>query len=306
MIDRSTRGLGSVGMKARLAVAAAVLVGGGAVGAVVLASGHSGAAATTAKSAGFMTSSHHGASEQLAITTAVNRSRGGSQSRALTLLAQLTKLRSFVQLNVHHTTLAAQRGVVVLATKKFLVVRSANGSLHLWWWNRATEFKNVDATMTGMNALTGSRMAATAAMADNMMPASTVMAGSARAVNQLTTPMAEPTSIMINTGGEVVTITVARSTATVAQPMAMMSAQTSRTRQSAWWATHSLRRGGAVFVAGTRMHGRLMADLVLFAPLTSMPMPGANPTPSASASAPAMPSPNATVSGQPVEIGSHS
>jgi hypothetical protein len=303
MIDRSKRGIRSVGVKARLAVAAAVLVGGSAAGAVALAANHGGANATTADSAGFIRSSHQ-FSEQTVLTDAVD-SRGSSQSRTLALLAELTQLRSFVQLQVHHTTIAAQRGIVVLATKKFLVVESANGSLHLWWWNQATEFKDVDATMTGMSALTGSHMAATAAMTGNMAPAADVMAGSMGRLNLLTTPMAQPTTITINTGGTVITITVAASTATVAQPMTMMTGhQTTRTRQSAWWATHGLQRGDLVFIAGTRMHGELKADLVLFAPAASEPMP--NPIPSASASATAVPTPNTSISGQPVEIGTNS
>jgi hypothetical protein len=310
MIDRSKRGIRSVGVKARLAVAAAVLVGGGAAGVVVLAANHGGANATTADSAGFMTRSHQ-FSEQTVLTDAVN-SRGNSQSRTLALLAELTQLHSFVQLEVHHTAIAAQRGVVVLATKKFLVVRSANGALHLWWWNRETEFQDVDATMTGMTALTGSHMAATAAMIGNMAPAANVMVGSMGRLNQLTTPMAQPSTITINTGGTVITITVASATATVAQPMStltgqMMNGQTTRTHQSAWWATHGLQRGDLVFIAGTRMHGELKADLVLFAPTGGdQMMPTPSPSASMTASATAVPTPNTTISGQPVEIGTNS
>ena len=42
MIDRNKRGIRSAGVKARLAVAAAVLVGGGAAGVVALAANHGG------------------------------------------------------------------------------------------------------------------------------------------------------------------------------------------------------------------------------------------------------------------------
>jgi hypothetical protein len=299
MIDRDKRGIRSVGVKARLAVAAAVLVGGGAAGVVALANHSGSAAATTAESAGYTRSVQHPISEPLALTEALG-SWSSSPSKAVAVLAEMTQLRSFVQLNVHHTTIAAQRGIVVLATKKFLVVRSFNGSLHLWWWNGATAFKNVDATTTGWTALTGSHPAATAAMAGNMTPASTVMAGSAAVVRQLTTSVAEPTRIKIITGGQVITITVAGSTATVTQP-GTTTAPTTRTRQSAWWATHGVQRGDLVFVAGTRTHGLLKAELVLFAPpRTSMPRPSASPTPTA------VPSPNTTINGQPAVIGSHS
>ena len=191
-------------------------------------------------------------------------------------------------------------------TKKFLVVRSFNGSLHLWWWNGATAFKDVAATTTGWTALTGSHPAAMAAMAGNTTPASTVMAGSAGVVRQLTTPTAEPTRISISTGGQVITMTIASSSATVTQP-GTMTAQTTRTRQSAWWATHGVQRGDLVFIAGTRTHGQLKAELVLFAPpRTSMPRPSASPTPTVAVSPNTTASPNTTVNGQPAVIGSHS
>ena len=301
MIDRSKRGIRSVGVKARLAVAAAVLVGGSAVGVVALA--NHGDSATTAASAGFTTSSHHTISEQQAITDALD-SWSSSQSKAIAVLAELTQLRSFVQLQVHHTTIAAQRGIVVLATKKFLVVKSSNGSLHLWWLSKATGVKDVDATTTGWTALTGSHWAATAAMTNgNMTPAATVMAGSTSVVSQLTTPVAKPTTITIDTGGEVITITVASSTATVAQPTT--TASTTWTRQSAWSAIDGVQRGDLVFIAGTRTHGQLKAELVLFAaPRASMPSASASPT--ATATPTAVPSPITTISGQPAEIGSNS
>ena len=40
--------------------------------------------------------------------------------------------RQFSQTTHQGKTLAVQRGIVVLATKKFLILQSSNGSLHLW------------------------------------------------------------------------------------------------------------------------------------------------------------------------------
>jgi hypothetical protein len=305
MNNRNMRGIRSVGVKARLAVAAAVLVGGGAVGVVAVAANHGGSA--TAESAGYTRSYHSTTSETLALDEALN-SWSSSQSRAVALVAELTQFRSFVQLNLHHTTIDAQRGIVVLATKKFLVVKSFNGSLHLWWLSGATGFKNVDSTMTGWTALTGSHSAATAAMTyGNMTPASTLVAGSTSVVSQMTTPVAKPTTITIDTGGTVITITVASSTAAVAQT----TASTTWTHQSVWSATHGVQRGDLVVIAGTRTHGQLKAQFVLFAsPRANMPTPSASPTatiyPTSTAFPTAVPTPNTTISGEPAYIGKSS
>jgi hypothetical protein len=308
MTDRNNRGIRSVGVKVRLAVAAAVLVGGGAAGVVAVAANHGGStAAATAESAGFARSFHHTISEPMALTEALND--GGMSSQAsMTALADMTPMRTFSQIEYRHTTLAVQRGIVVLATRKFLVVRSANGAIHLWWLTGATRVKAVISSASGMAALTGSGTAATAAMTGNMKPASTAVAGSAGLVSQLATPAAEPTRMTISTGGQVISITVAGSTATVTQAAAT-AAQTTRTRQSPWWATHGVRRGDLVLIAGTRTHGQLKAELVLFAaPHASARTPSATPsaTTTTTATPTATPSPNTTINGQPVEIGSHS
>jgi hypothetical protein len=309
MINRNMRGIRNVGVKARLAVAAAVLVGGGAAGVVALAAGHGGsAAATTAESAGFTRSFHHTISEQQALTDALTRP---NMSSSMTALADMTPMRSFSQMQDRHTTLAVQRGIVLLATKKFLVVRSANHAIHLWWLSGATRVKDVVSSASGMAAMTGSFTATNAAMSTgDMAPSENAVAGSTGVVSQLTTPVAKPTTITINTGGEVITITVASSTAMVTQPMTM-TAPTTWTRQSAWGRTDGVQRGDMILVAGTRTHGKLKAELVLFAaPLTSMPAPSASPTstmlPTPGATPTATPSPDTTISGQPAMIGTNS
>jgi hypothetical protein len=315
MIDRNKRGIRSAGTTARLAVAAAVLVGGGAAGVVALAANHGGTAiATTAESAGYTRSFHHTISEQLALTEALSNS--ATSSRSMTVLADMAPMRTFSQMEYRHTTLAVQRGIVLLATKKFLVVKSANGAIHLWWLSGATRVKDVVSSASGMAAMTGSYPATNMAMWNgNMVPTENVVAGSTNVVSQLTTPVAKPTTITINTGGEVITITVASSTAAVTQPVTTTQpvtiVPTTRTWQSAWWTMDGVQRGDLVLVAGTRTHGKLKAELVLFAaPRASMPTPSVSPTatvfPSSSAIPTAAPSPNATISGQPVSIGTSS
>ena len=143
MIERNMRGIRRVGVKARLAVAAAVLVGGGAAGVVVLAANHGGSApSTTAESAGFTRSFHHTISEPIALAEALNDG-GMSWQASMTTLADMTPMRSFSQMEHRHTMLAVQRGIVLLATRKFIVVRSANDAIHLWWLSGATRVRDV-------------------------------------------------------------------------------------------------------------------------------------------------------------------
>jgi hypothetical protein len=271
MIDRNKHGIRRIGAKARLAIAAAVLVGGGAASAVV-ATSHSGA--TIAQSAGYTTKDHHTLSEQTALAEAfASWSRWPSTS--LTTLTQMAPMRTFNQVWQQSTELAEQRGIVVLATKEFLVVKSFDGSLHLWALSGDTRVKDVGASTTGMYAMTGSWTAATTAMTTgNMIPSDTWVAGSATAVNWMTTPVATPTTITIGIDGEVITITVDGTTAMVTQPAAMTAWTGMPTRSflSAFHTTMGLERGDLVFVAGTRTQGLLRAKLVLFAaPLTTMP-----------------------------------
>jgi hypothetical protein len=296
MIDRNRRGFSSAGNRARVAIAAAVLVGGSAVGVVAVSASHSGA--TTAQSAGFATSNRHTIGEASALTTAFSQ-WSKSPAKSLTTLSKMTPMRSFTQVRVHGTTFAAQRGIVVLATKKFLVVKSAHGGgLHLWFVGKGTAFKNVGATASGMAAMTGSATATTAAMTTgNMMPAATVMAGSTSAVTQMATTPAKPATITIATGTEVITITIASSMATVTQPVTTTATRMTKSTQPAFRATMGVHRGDLIFLAGTRVHGMLTAKIVLFAaPGKATPRPTASATPSMTASATPSVTPSATVS----------
>ena len=218
MIGRNKRGSHQASMKVRLGVAAAVLAGGGAVGVAAVAASHSPSSTTTAQSAGFTLSFHPNVSQGYALSSALS-TWSRHQGTAMTTLARMTPMRTFTQVWHHRTQFAAQRGVVVLATKKFLLVRSANGGLHLWWTSGRTVFKNVTGSATGMVAMTGNNLAAFHAMAtNNLHPAATVMAGSTAMVNQMTAPVAKPTTVTVNTGNQIITITITSTTATVTQP----------------------------------------------------------------------------------------
>ena len=285
MNGRNRRGNRRPGMKARLGIATAVLVGGGAVGVAAVAANTHGSATTTADSAGYMLHFHHGISEQQALSSALS-TWGWSQQRSLSTLAQMAPMRTFSQFWWHRTQFAAQRGVVVAATRQFLVVRSANGNLEVWWLTGATKFRNVSANGTGMVAMTGNNVAAHTMMTTgNTAPVAATMAGSAAVVNQMAAPVVKPVTVTVNTGTEVINITItpaatatgvpaATATATV-MPAATATATTMATATPmpittvpATTMTQGVARGDLVFVIGERYHRSLVAKLVLFAPKT--------------------------------------
>ena len=351
MIGRNRRGNRQANMKARIGIATAVLVGGSAVGvAAVAAASHNGpATTTTAKSEGFALNFHHRISEQVALASALN-TWGASHQQSFTTLAQMQSMRTFTQVWHHRTQFAAQRGIVVLATRHFLLVKSANGALHLWWLNGATKFANVGNTAMGMTAMTGSTTVAQAAMvANNMQPAAVTMAGSTAVVNQMAAPVAKPTTVTVSTGNVTITITITSSTATVTQPVttptvvatptvtptatATVTAKPTATTtlaatpsatptlaatptatptllpvptptmtatQSTFTATRGIQRGDLVFVAGVRVHGFLIAKLVLFAAPTTV-----TPTPTPTVTSTVIGTPTAVPSGvQPTSTSS--
>ena len=307
MIGRNRRGNRHASMKARVGIATAVLIGGGAAGVAAVASNH-GPATTTTQSAGFIMGFHHHLSEQAALSSAIS-TMATSQQRTLNTLAQMVPMRTFTQVRHHHTMLAAQRGVVVLATKRFLLVRSAHGQLHLWWLSNATQFMNVTANVTGMIAMTGNNNAALAAMMhQNMAPAAAVMAGGTAVVNQMAAAVTKPTTITVDTGNQIITITITAKSATVTTPMGgtgvppttapptppaspsipaspSMPAPTgsATATQPPFTTVNGVVRGDMVFVTGVRVHGRLVAKIVLFSvPGMVAPTPTVTPTVTAS------------------------
>ena len=115
----------------------------------------------------------------------------------------------------------------------------------------------------------------------NMIPATTLLAGSPTVAAALLTPTPVPQTVSVQVANTdlTVTVTVTRSMATIAQtastPLNAMPAQSPVTFvQNAWQATHSLARGDLALVAGSRSHWTLHAELVLFTPLSTATVGG--------------------------------
>ena len=270
MMARDRR-YGKSSVKARVGIATAVLVGGAVAAGAVIASNHG--VASTATSAAY---SSGYASEGTLLSSAMNN-WGWSRQSSYSQLARLTQARTFSQTWHQGRMLAVQRGIVVLVTPRFLILQSANGSLHLWLLSGATRFQNVSTTAAGTSALTGSPSATTQAMnLGNMLPATTLLAGSPTTAATMLTPTTAPQTVTVQVANTdlAVTVTITRSTATVSQT-ATTPANTapapnpSRFTQNAWQATSSVARGDLALVVGARSHGTLRAQLVLFSPLSA-------------------------------------
>jgi hypothetical protein len=268
--DRLYRNSRQAKLRIRAGLAAAALVGGGAIAlTAVAAGGHP--APTAAAPAAYA----HGFTSQGTMLSSALSAWGWSRQATYADLARLTA--GYTQTPHQGQTLDLQRGIVVLATKKFLLIRSANGSLHLWLLSARTKFQNVSASTSGTAALTASTSATQQAMTvGNMLPATTLLAGSPTTAASLLTPTTAPVTVSVQVAGTdlTVTVTVTRSMATVAQtatmPATTMPAPAPVTfSQPAWQAANSLARGDLVLVAGFRAHGTLHAQLVLFSPLSS-------------------------------------
>ena len=280
-------------MKARLSIAAAVLVGGGAIGAVAVAtSNHS--APSAAQSAAYSSNASHQISVGNALSTALT-TWSTWRPTALRALSHMAPMRTFATAQKGHTTFAAQRGVVLLANKHWLLVKSTNGSLHLWLINGATKVTNVVTNVAGLTAMTGAAPAVvTAAQHGNTAPAVQTMAGSTQAVAAMTAPVAKPTTITVSVPGtnEVITITISQATAAVTASGTMAAQQTSTAMTTTvqpvmMAATNHVARGDLVFVAGVMKHHQLVAQLVLFKAPAATPAP--TPTPVASTGMPTVP-----------------
>ena len=270
------RRYGKSSTRTRVGIATAILVGGAVAAGAALAANHG--AAATATSAAF---SSHAGNEGTVLSSAMTNWNGSRQS-SYAQFARLTQARQFSQARHNGRTLAVQRGIVVLVTKKFLILQSSNGSLHLWLLSGKTKFQNVSNTMAGTQALTASTSAAQQAMGSgNMTPATSLLAGSpTTAAAMLTpTPAAQTVTVQVANTNLTVTVTVSRTMATVNQtatmPQAAMPAWSPVTfTQNAWQATHTLARGDLALVAGTRSHWTLHAQLVLFTPLSTATVGG--------------------------------
>ena len=270
MMARDRR-YGKSSVKTRVGIATAILVGGAVAAGAVVASSHG--AASVATSAAY--SSRFG-NEGTTISSALS-SWGSSRQSSYSSLAQLTQARTFSQTTHKGKTLAVQRGIVVLVTPKFLILQSANGSLHLWLLSGNTKLQNVSSTTAGTQALTANTSATHQAMVSgNMIPATTLLAGSPTTAAALLTPTAAAQTVTVQVANTnlTVTVTVTRSTATVSQtattPVTGLPVWSPTTfTQNAWMAMNTLARGDLALVAGVRSHWTLHAQLILFTPLST-------------------------------------
>src|SRR6201989_95152 len=270
------RRYGKTTVKTRVGIATAILVGGAVAAGAALAANHG--AAATATSAAF---SSHASTEGTVLSSAMTNWNGSRQS-SLAQLARLTQVRQFSQVRHNGRTLAVQRGIVGLATKKFLILRSSNGSLPLWLLSGKTKFQNVSNSMAGMRALTASGRAARQAMGSgNMTPATSLLAGNPSTAAAMLTPApaAQTVTVQVANTNLTVTVTVTRTMAKVSQTAPTRQATMPvwhpvRFTQNAWRATHGLARGDLALVVGTRSHWTLHARLVLFTPLSTAAVGG--------------------------------
>ena len=268
-------------LKTRAGVATAVVLGSGAIAAVAVAASSHSAGIAAAPAAHSARSGNEG--RMLAAALADwNSSRPGTYAQ----LAQMTSMRGFSQTSHQGRTLAVQRGIVVLATNQFIILQSANGGLHLWLTSAGTRFQNVSATTAGTAALTANTSATQQAMqSGNMIPATTLLAGSpTTAAAMLTpTPATQTVTVQVANTDLTVTVTVTRSTATVNQTAttpanAMPAAMASTFTMNAFQAVNSLARGDLAVIVGTRSHWTLHAQLVLFSPLSTSAVGGTTGT----------------------------
>lgn len=284
-------------MKFRVGIAAALLAAGGAIGLVALTA-TSGAAPKAATQVGYSMKHSHHASLWTQLNTAMNDWRTSRQT-SYGMLASASA-PTFAQTTQHGRTFAEQRGVVVLATNKFLILQSANGSLHLWLLNGQTVFQNVSSSVTGTMAMTANTGVTQQAMgAGNMNPAMRLMAGSTQVVNMMQAPTSRTQTVTVPVAGTslTVTVTITWNTATVTQTATMPQnanplVNWTRWRQNAWTTPGGsmLARGDLALVVGFRSHHLLHARLVLFTPMTGTG--GGTPSPSPSASVTVTPAPS--------------
>ena len=274
-------------MKTRVGIAVAVLAGGGSIAAIGIAAANHGSV-TAARPAAYAAQFGEEGSTLNSVLNEWGQSTQATQA-AYSALASLTQARQFSQAAHAGQTLDVQRGIVVLATKKFIILQSARGSLHLWLLSAGTQFRNVSDTTAGTAALTASTSATQQAMSSgNMIPATTLMAGSPTVAATLLTPMpaAQTVSVHVANTDLTVTVTVTRSMATIAQtattPLNAVPVQSPVTFiQNAWQATHSLARGDLALVVGSRSRWTLHAKLVLFTQLSTAAVGGRAATPRA-------------------------
>jgi hypothetical protein len=300
MMGRNRRGpAGRRGsnLKARLGIATAVVVGGGAIGAVALGTtGHP--STTAAQSAGYSKHLSY-ANSQANYLAAGLSSFSWSHASAFNAFSHLANTRRETEMWRGHSKLAFERGTVVLATKKFLLIRAANGSFNVWYISGGTKVTNVAASQTGTTALTGSTTAASAAMAGQMAPATTLLTGSTTAAQQVLAPTT--TTVTVNVAGTSITVSV-----TVKNNVATVAQNTTVTKQPALTTIGGVQRGDLVFIAGSREHWALHANVILIEKTPAITTaPTVTPTTTTPTTTPTI-APTPTVSSTVGSMGAHS
>ena len=316
-LGRRPRRNSRANVKTRVGIAATALVLGGGAAAVVIAShGPTSSAALSASyNSQYMGHRQSAMTEWNLLNSAVN---GWSSARgtSMTQMASVSQ-EAFGQTTEHGKTLDTQRGTVVFASRHFLILQSKNGSMHLWLLSGQTKFENVANSTTGTTAMTGSTSVSQQAVNDgNMDPLIELLTGGNQATaTQMLTPASQPQTVSVAVPGTnlTVTVTVTQNTANVTQTGTMPASGTSvtdpaTTTQNAWTTAGTrtnLARGDVAMVVGTRSHGLLHAQVVLYTPLsatgaTPTSTPTATPTPSMTATPSPSPSrslwPTSTVS----------
>ena len=284
MMGRDRR-YGRASLKTRVGIATAAVVGGGAIAIAAVAASHGSSPA--AQSAGFSARAGNYTGEWSQLNSVMNN-WNWARTSSMNTLSSLTSQseRTYSTTTMHGKTLVEQRGIVVLATRKFLILRSANGSLHLWLLSGMTQFQNVSNSMAGTRALTASTSAAQQAMwSGNMIPATSLLAGSPTTAAALLTPTpaAQTVTVLVANTNLTVTVTVTRSMATVSQTATTPFAGTPTWSpitftQNAWARMGGLVRGDLALVAGFRSHWTLHAQVVLFTPLSTADVGGSAST----------------------------
>ena len=292
---RGPAGRGRSNLKARLGIATAVVVGGGAIGAVALAT-TSHPSSTAAQSVGYHRHYSYYGNQTNDLAAGLN-AYSWSHARAFSYFSHLANTNRETEMWRGHSKLAFERGTVVLATKKFLLIRAANGSFNVWWLSGTTRVTNVAASMTGTTALTGSTSAAGAAMSGQMTPATAMLTGNMTAAQQVLAPTTTTVTVNVVGTGITVSVTVTRNVATVAQ-------NTTVVRQPAMTTIGGVQRGDLVFIAGTRSNWALHAKVILIEK-TPMTTPTTAPTTPVPTTTPTV-IPSPTVSATTGSMGSHS
>jgi hypothetical protein len=158
MMGRNKRGIRGTSMRARLAVAAAVLVGGGVAGAAVIATNHSSGTQDVASAGYTQNYSSHSYSESQGLSIAMNEWSKSPQT-SLVVISKIVTIRTISVVAFHSHTLDLQRGVVEAADKNQFVIKSANGAFQIWNTKPGgTKVLNVGGSQTGWNALSGGTM----------------------------------------------------------------------------------------------------------------------------------------------------